>query len=303
MDHAIEFRLMTEADISLGMRLKGQAHWNQTEADWQRFLRLQPDGCFVARHNGQDVGTTTVCIFGSVAWIAMVLVDIQHRHQGIGTRLVQHALDFLDRQRIPTVRLDATALGRPVYQRLGFVAQYELIRMEVQLPDLGVPELSGPGALRPSMEWLEVDALVPQTEPMRQAGWAEIERWDRSATSTPRGKLLERLIAESTSRGHWASGPDGSGGYVLSRRGAQAVQLGPAVATDEACGRVLLDRAAADWLGQRAYLDVPVDNRAALRWAEGRGFTSQRSFVRMVRGQPVSDDLQRLWASSGPEKG
>ncbi len=290
MDTSIDFRLMTEADIPLGMRLKAQAHWNQTEADWRRFLRLQPDGCFVACCDGQDVGTTTVCIFGSVAWIAMVLVDIQHRHRGIGTRLVRYALDFLDRQDVATVRLDATALGRPVYERLGFAAQYDLIRMEVELPD-GVSPMS------------EANAVVQEIEPMRQAGLAAIERWDRLATRTVRGKLLARLIAESTSRAYLTTGPKSFGGYVLSRPGTRAVQMGPAVASDETCGRVLLDRAAADWVGRRVYIDVPTDNRPALRWAEGRGFVCQRSFVRMVRGQPVSDDLQRLWASSGPEMG
>ncbi len=299
----IEFRLMTEADIRLGMGLKAQAHWNQTEADWQRFLRLQPDGCFVARCNGQDVGTTTVCMFGSVAWIAMVLVDIEHRHRGIGTRLVQHALNFLDRHCVATVRLDATASGRPVYERLGFVAQYELMRMAGEISDDGVPWLPRPADLQRIEEMAEGKARVHAIEPMGQRGLDAIERWDRLATRTPRGKLLARLIAESASRGYLTTGPDNTGGYVLSRWGAQAVQLGPAVASDEVCGRVLLDRAAADWAGQRVYIDVPVDNHAAVRWAEDRGLAYQRSFVRMVRGQPVSDDLQLLWASSGPEKG
>ena len=78
----IRIRQMTAADLGLGMRLKSQAGWNQTEADWRRFLEMQPDGCFVAEFDGVSVGTAVGCVFGSVAWIAMVLVDAEFRGRG-----------------------------------------------------------------------------------------------------------------------------------------------------------------------------------------------------------------------------
>jgi hypothetical protein len=55
----IRLRPLTAADLPLGLRLCGAAGWNQTEADWRRFLDLQPDGCFVAELDGTAVGTTT----------------------------------------------------------------------------------------------------------------------------------------------------------------------------------------------------------------------------------------------------
>ena len=88
----IHLRLMMARDVPLGMRLKEQAGWNQIEADWRRCLQLQPDGCFVAEREGVAVGTVTTCIFGSIAWIAMVLVDAAVRGQGIGRTLLDHAL-------------------------------------------------------------------------------------------------------------------------------------------------------------------------------------------------------------------
>ena len=70
----IRVRPLTAADLPLGLRLCGAAGWNQTEADWRRFLDLQPDGCFVAELDGASVGTTTTCVFSRVAWVAMALV-------------------------------------------------------------------------------------------------------------------------------------------------------------------------------------------------------------------------------------
>jgi GNAT superfamily N-acetyltransferase len=126
----LPIRSMNADDVPWGMKLKDQAGWNQTPADWQRLLALQPQGCFAAEYDGQVVGTTCVTCFGAVAWISMVLVDASYRGRGIGTRLMEHALAYLEGKKIKTARLDATPLGRPVYARLGFAAQYDIARRE-----------------------------------------------------------------------------------------------------------------------------------------------------------------------------
>src|SRR6478735_1863688 len=105
---SLYIRPMTLADIPLGMRLKEQNGWNQLEADWQRQFELQPDGCFLAELEGVGVGTACGCSFGSVAWIAMVLVDSSCRNQGIGSALLRRVIDYLDKSGIVSIRLDAT---------------------------------------------------------------------------------------------------------------------------------------------------------------------------------------------------
>jgi GNAT superfamily N-acetyltransferase len=105
----IQLRSMTFDDVGLGLRLKQENGWNQTPADWARFLALQPDGCFVAEDDGVACGTVTTCILGPVGWIGMMLVDKQHRSRGIGRALMTHALMFLDQRGIRTIRLDSFA--------------------------------------------------------------------------------------------------------------------------------------------------------------------------------------------------
>jgi len=107
-------RLLFESDIPAAMRLKEAAGWNQTEADWGRLLKLEPNGCFAAVENGQLVGTTTTTTYKEdLAWIGMVLVDPQHRRRGIATLLVETALAYLD-GKVGVIKLDATAEGSPV---------------------------------------------------------------------------------------------------------------------------------------------------------------------------------------------
>lgn len=286
----IHIRLMSLDDLLLAMRLKSQAGWNQVEADWRQFLSMQPDGCFVAELDRQPVGTTVTCIFGDLAWVAMVLVEASVRGRGVGTALMDQALAFLDATGVRSVRLDATPLGQPIYEKLGFEQQYILSRYD------GVPAQHTHRHL--SHDLPSVSAAVPED-------FERVLALDREVTGTDRRKFLERLFEERPGDVWTVKAPrrdDRIEGYLATRPGSAALQLGPCLGTRDA-GAALLTHAAARTRGRRIYLDVPQRNEAAGCLAESLGLTVQRTLVRMCRGQPVNDDAARLIASSGPELG
>jgi GNAT superfamily N-acetyltransferase len=274
-------RPMTTADLALGLRLSRQAGWNQTDADWQRALDLQPDGCFVAEWGGAPVGTTTTCVFGDVAWVALVLVDESARGRGVGRALLGRALEFLDQSPVRSIRLDATPLGRPLYERLGFVEQFRLTRYEGVLPQ--APGVAGAPEALPE-EWDALAAL------------------DEAVTGTDRHRLLFHLFRGQPGAVRCVRREGGAAGFLTFRPGRQAFQLGPCIATPEA-GPLLFADAWQRCAGQRVFLDVPVANEAATRLAEAAGLSVQRHLTRMCRGAPLGERLEWLWASSGPEKG
>ena len=77
-------------------------------------------------------------------------------------------------------------------------------------------------------------------------------------------------------------------GYLMSRPGANAVQVGPSIAHDDAGAELLADT----WLryaGQRVFIDVPDANQAAIAAVTEAGLTVQRRFVRMSRGPGLAD--------------
>ena len=280
----MHIRTMTPADLPVAMRLTEQAGWNQIQADWRRFLVMQPDGCFLAELDGLAVGTTVTCTFDDVAWIAMVLVDTAVRGRGIGTALMRHALAFLDGQGVATIRLDATSLGQPMYEKLGFKPQYELARYE-GVPN-GVSDLKNPSTVRHG--W--------------PGGVDDVMALDHVVTRTNRRKLVERLLVERPDALRVAERRGKLVGYLTVREGRNALQLGPCVASAEA-GAALLADAAASFAEQPAFLDVPNPNSPAVQIAETLGLKVQRTFVRMCRGREIQEDVARLWASSGPELG
>jgi GNAT superfamily N-acetyltransferase len=272
---------MTADHIPLGLQLVRQAGWNQLEADWRRFLDMQPDGCFVAELDGQAVGTTVTCILGPVAWIAMVLVEMGARRQGVATALLRHALDYLDGQGVRTIRLDATAAGRPVYEKLGFTPEYELTRYEGIAPQMPPPTGVAQAA---------------------EGEFAEIIAFDLGITGTPRQKMLTRLFEESPQGVRVVRREDRLEGYVSIRNGANATQIGPCVAAMQA-GEALLHDALNHCAGRPTFIDIPCANVPATSIVQSCGLRAQRHFTRMCRGERIDDRPEAIWASSGPEKG
>jgi GNAT superfamily N-acetyltransferase len=274
-------RPMIAADVALGMRLKEDAGWNQTRADWQRFLALEPDGCFVAELDDEAVATATTCVFGAVGWIAMVLVDAHLRGRGIGSALMRHALAYLDERGVVTARLDATPLGQPLYEKLGFVSDYALVRHAGVLPARNA---------------------VPQVECIRPDDFDRVCELDHTITNTDRGKLMTRLFHERPEQFRIVRDGDDCVGFLATRPGAAALHMGPCIATPQA-GLLLFADACRRHGRQLAYIDIPTDNGAATTLAECLGLKPQRRLIRMHRGKTLLERIPMLWASSGPEMG
>ncbi len=282
---ALTIRQLTAADLPTALGLSEQAGWNQLEADWRRMLELEPGGCLAAERDGRLVGTTVCCTFGPVAWLAMVLVEESLRGQGIGRRLVEAGLDFADRAGAKTVRLDATPLGRPVYERAGFVPQFELIRWSGRpLAD----ELSRPGGL-----WIARSSAAAVHD--------ELLALDRRSTGTDRAKLLRHLFA--TAPPSVARSPDGRiVGFLADRPGRLATQLGPCCGTEDAALALLQD-ALRDLGGESVIVDVPTDSVEVPALLQQAGLSVQRQLLRMCRGEPVCEDRDWFRCSYSPELG
>jgi GNAT superfamily N-acetyltransferase len=273
---------MSLADIPVGMRLKEEAGWNQREADWQRLIELQPGGGFVAELDGVPVGTVTTCRFGPVAWVAMMLVDEQFRSMGIGRALLVEALKWLDSQAVASVRLDATPLGRPLYESLGFRVETTFARYAGTLPP--TKRVPGPTSVHYPDELERLCAL------------------DRRVTGTDRSRLLQRLALEYPQSLQVIADEVGVTGFLMSRLGSEARQIGPCIASAEAGAR-LFEEAGQRYAGEPVFIDIPETNQPAAQQALAMGLSVGRTLTRMGLGPRVVEDFDRLWASAGPEKG
>jgi predicted N-acetyltransferase YhbS len=276
-------RPMHRTDVAACLGLSRQAGWNQIEADWLRSLDLGGPGNFVAERRSEVVGSVTTCRFGLIGWVGMLLVERSLRGEGIGRNLLNRAIAHLEQIGARSIRLDATPLGRPLYESLGFRVDFELARFAGML---ATPRLGG-----------TAEGDLP-------GDTAAIVEFDREVTRTERGPLIARLLRDAPGSCRvFRSAAGELGGYVLWREGANAAQIGPCAGDAEA-GRILLDAAAFALAGRPVFIDLAADHKPSVNWAESAGLRPARPFWRMTRGEPIIiEDVTRLWASSGPEMG
>jgi GNAT superfamily N-acetyltransferase len=276
----LEIRLLFESDIPAAMKLKEAAGWNQTEADWRRLLKLEPHGCFAAIENDQLVGTTTTTTYKEdLAWIGMVLVDPQHRRRGIATRLMETALSYLD-GKVAVIKLDATAEGRPVYEKFGFKTESLVERWRGNVKS------------RPTKREdaaIDLEALLAL---------------DRRAFGADRSQLIKCLIDDSPIAPVLVTGESSSlTGYALARTGTRATYIGPVVTTDTAQVEDLLDRILVQLSGTSVYIDFSTECGVSWSVLADRGFVKERDLIRMSYGSRSVKTSPLVIAIAGPEIG
>ncbi|MFO0821459.1 MAG: GNAT family N-acetyltransferase [Pirellulales bacterium] len=287
---AVTLRRLTQADDLFCRELSQTAGWNQTPADWRRARELEPEGAWLAMVDGREAGTVTTCRFGSIGWIALMLVSPQYRLRGVGRTLFSQAVNYLESHGVHSLRLDATPLGQPLYEQFGFTVEFSLERYAGRvLPDGSLPSVSNS---------LAITTATP-------ADFAEIAQLDHLITATDRTRFLQHLfelappwrrIARDVTTGRLL-------GYSLSRPGRLAPQIGPCLAIDERAGSSLLSDALSLHVGHDVFVDIPNEHTRAVELARQHGLSSQRVLTRMGRGPRISETLAGFWSGSGPEKG
>jgi ribosomal protein S18 acetylase RimI-like enzyme len=281
----MQLRVMTTQDILGGLRLNTVVGWNQTVADWTRFLTASPDGCFVMDDDGKVVGTATTLSYENLfAWIGMVLVDPSYRNRGIGTSLLQRTIEYLDAAGIPTLKLDATPAGKPLYEKLGFVSEYEIDRWILKRSIANQPT--------------DTNASLSSQD------LSAIFQHDLNAFGADRSSLLASLNEIAPDLTLIAQNGSQLMGYAFGRRGLFADHLGPWMSLDANTAKKLLDEFLLRSPRETIIVDALKSNPAAGALLRERGFSPVRLLTRMYRGPNNSPgNSDSLSAILGPEFG
>ena len=281
---------MADTDVPFADRIRDLAGWNQSLQDWKRLLRHDPHGCFVAEWNGRPAGTATTTSYSKeLAWIGMVLVDPDVRRRGIGTALLMRCIEHLRQSGVNCIKLDATPLGKHVYDPLGFVSEWSLSRW--QTTELSI-----------CPERIET-AADPGSRPPDSRDIGCVADLDAAAFGVARNRMLSILATQSATHIR----RDAAGrivGYGMLRPGAPAYYLGPIVAEDESSGIVLADNLLGSIPARPLYWDIPDTNQAAIRVARRYGLHRQRTLTRMYLGENTRPGTRSAqWAIAAPEIG
>ena len=95
-----------------------------------KFIRRNPDTCFVAEHEHEIIGAIIVGDDGRRGYIYHTAVSPRYRKQGIARRLVDTALRALKRNGINKAALvvfDRNKAGNAFWEKLGFTVREDLV--------------------------------------------------------------------------------------------------------------------------------------------------------------------------------
>ncbi len=266
--------------LAAALELSKEAGWNQVAADWLLMMKHGYAIGVETRNNGMLVGSALALPFGpDLAWISMVIVTAPCRGKGLASRLVTRCLKWLESRGTQAV-LDATPEGANVYRPLGFNTVRHMTRWR------------HPGY-----------SAVARNNRLRTLEASDVP-WVAALDESTFGAAREFVLADLMRRdGAVCLGTSGKNGFALSRAGRVATLIGPVTAPVAAAAVNLLEGALERITGP-VLIDAYDDQAAFGVRLEAMGFSRQRRFERMVRGERTNfGDPARSFAAAGAELG
>lgn len=275
-DDGVLLRPMTEADLPSAHALSAELRWPHRPTDWEQVF-AHSEG-LVAERDGQILATAQRWRWGPAhATIGLVIVTPACQGRRIGHRLMTALLGGLDDC---TVLLHATAEGRGLYERLGFVRTGEVRQHQgVAQP---TPLIALPSGWR--------------LRPAGQNEAAALQQLDTDARGMPRPALIEDLLAQADAC--VVLDHDGTQqGFAMLRRFGRGHAIGPVVAPDAESAKALIAHLAGMNAGHFTRIDIDFDSGLA-EWLESIGLLRVDAPTTMVRGTPLQHptDAPKLFA-------
>ena len=233
----------------------------------QLYLALPSGGSFIAKNNGSVVGFGGVLDYGPFAYIGLMSVHPSMQKQGIGGLLLERLLSWLAARACPTILLDASSAGAPLYTRYAFTENDITVVMQ-QTQHIPPPQHLPTG----------VSVLAEQD-------FSALVAFDAPSFGAERGAVLASYRAANPERVLIVRDLHGQiTGYLI----VQATVLGPWVArTSEDAERLLIHALALYNNEGQSSVFVSANNSAAIQLLTRYGFSQQRDLSHMYKGKPV----------------
>jgi GNAT superfamily N-acetyltransferase len=258
---ASAIRPATDREVPLAVDVLRRAGFGTQVARLLEYPRRSPDGAILVAEGASDsvAGVACCAAFATTGWIGALGVTPEARRRGLGAALTEAAVRWLRNRGATTILLYATEAGRPVYERLGFVAEERAVA------------------------WRGVAGAAPPMDLLRlaEADRPRLRALDELATGERRDAVLDTILPLAGVA--IGGGPDGLRGWAI----ASPWGAGTAIAAAEPEVGVAL-MAAATAGPAAGTLIVPDANRAAADALRAWRFVRLNDALRMRLGPAVA---------------
>ncbi len=153
----MEIASLTETDWEVFLRLAGAEGWRIPQQELELLRGSPAGGAFALRFEDEPRGFVSAVAHQHTGWIGNLIVPAACRGRGYGSRLFAHALEVLAERGVRSIWLTASAMGRPLYEKMGFRAVDGIGRWSLRVPG----RTDSPALETSDVEMLlEKDALV-----------------------------------------------------------------------------------------------------------------------------------------------
>jgi N-acetylglutamate synthase-like GNAT family acetyltransferase len=241
-------------------------------AELKRTQSLQPECFFVAVFNGMPIGMIGCPIYepiGRISWL-MVLQDA--RNHGIGSSLVKHAVNFLDRKKVSAVLLNASTPGANLFSKFNFiqVGAITCMRLETQATD------------RKSVTQETTNSIID-----------EICNYDYICTGLNRNCLLEAILKNPKTNLFIKRNKDGMIiGYLVMQKNL----IGPWISASEVADDLLKTALANVNEKRNVKIFMPYANEHGRFLLERQGFREFSCCVIMCKGKYEFKNKNNIYA-------
>ena len=121
-------RIAQKTDWHKFQALAEKENWKVPQLERTLFQSSWQDYAFALVDGETFCGLVTAIPYPQSGWIGNLIVPSELRGRGYGKELFNEALSFLKNQGVTSVWLTASTLGKPIYEKAGFVTVNEVER-------------------------------------------------------------------------------------------------------------------------------------------------------------------------------
>jgi GNAT superfamily N-acetyltransferase len=276
---------MGKDDVKFALNLTRIERWSYNEDDFRRLIIFEPEGCFMAWKNGKRIGMVTATSYEDYAFLGCLIVIKEERGKGIGTKLMEHAINYLNGKGVKSVELDGVFPAVSMYRRLGFKDKYLSLRF------LRRPEECNLDIENSKIEFKDNDKILNK-----------IVNFDKAMTGIYRERVIRKILEEFKDSLYISDSDKIKGYSIVRERSTGNFTPGPIVALNNTVAEKLLSRIASDYGNRVLTIGVPEINSFMIDILLDNGFVYNEPSVRMYMGERM-DYERHIYGILSPEKG
>lgn len=262
--HEPVLRNITPDDIPSIVRLMEKIGWFHPIEQTKQYIAWGGAGSFCLAFGDEIVATAIALKYSKrLAWVGLVISDPDYQRRGFARRLMNHIMTYL--ADVDSVMLDASVLGYPLYDKMGFQPLYKINAYR------GTPQIfPAPKSVRVMMS-SDVDTVI---------------NMDCETFGLPRPQVMKWLF--ETGRGLVVTENGAITGYAFTKVFGDTLRALAWNAQNTVTADAILcacsTQAAED--GYLLRINVPEPNTFARDIAVTHSLVIERYVTRMVYGQP-----------------